>query len=336
MDPLTQGVLGVTASQVVSTRKEKMIAAFLGFFSGMAADLDVFISSQTDPLLELEYHRHFTHALIFIPVGGLICATIFYWIIPRLKKKLTYARTYLFCTAGYATHAVLDSCTTYGTQLFWPFSDMRVAWNTVSVIDPLYTLPLILLLCFAVFMRSQKFAIAAMVYAFAYIGFGFVQNHRAEILAYELAESRGHTAINLGVKPSMANLITWKSVYEYQGRYYVDAIRILKSHRIIEGSSTEKLDLIKHFPWLDPNSQQAKDIERFRWFSNNHIAIDPENSNRIIDIRYSLLPNQMTGMWGITLDPNASPDQHIVYTTTRPNSQNVPARLGELWEMLKP
>ena len=108
MDPLTQGVLGVTASQVVSTRKEKMIAAFLGFFSGMAADLDVFISSQTDPLLELEYHRHFTHALIFIPVGGLICATIFYWIIPRLKKKLTFARTYLFCTAGYATHAVLD------------------------------------------------------------------------------------------------------------------------------------------------------------------------------------------------------------------------------------
>jgi len=336
MDPFTQGVLGVTASQVVSTRKEKLVAAFLGFFSGMAADLDVLIRSSTDPLLEIEYHRHFTHALIFIPIGALICATIFYWLIPRFRRKLSFARVYLFCFAGYATHAVLDSCTTYGTQLFWPFSNMRVAWNTVSVIDPLYTLPLVVLLCFAVFKRSHKVAIVAAAYAFAYIGFGFFQNNRAEALAYELAHSRGHTPINLGVKPSMANLITWKSVYEFKDRYYVDAIRVLKSHRIIEGSSTEKLELAKHFPWLDSTTQQAKDVERFRWFSNNHIGIDPENNMRIIDIRYSLLPNQMTGMWGIILDPDAEPDAHIVWTNTRATTQNVPEKLGELWEMLKP
>ena len=336
MDPLTQGVVGVTASQVVSTRKEKLIAAVLGFFSGMAADLDVLIYSDTDPLLALEYHRQFTHALIFIPVGGLVCAVFFYYLIPRLKAKLSFKRVYLFCTAGYATHAVLDACTTYGTQLFWPFSNARVAWNTVSVIDPLFTVPLIVLLLIAVFKRSNKFAVIAMVYAFAYLGFGFIQNHRAESLAIQLAEQRGHTPINLGVKPSMANLITWKSVYEFDGRYYVDAVRVLKTHRIIEGSSTQKLDIEKHFPWLDPNSQQARDIERFSWFSNFHVAIDPQNENRIIDIRYSLLPNEMTGMWGITLSPNAELDQHAKWTTTRPNRENVPRYLGLLWEMLKP
>lgn len=336
MDPLTQGVIGITASQVVSTRKEKLLAAVLGFFSGMVADLDVLISSSTDPLLELEYHRHFTHSLIFIPIGGLICATVFYYLIPRLKTKLSFKRTYFFCVAGYATHALLDACTTYGTQLFWPFSDKRIAWNTVSVIDPLFTLPLIALLLFAVFKRSNKLAVVAMVYAFAYLSFGFIQNHRAEALAIELAKSRGHTPINLGVKPSMANLITWKSVYEFDGRYYVDAVRVLKSHRIIEGSSTEKLDLEKHFPWLDLNTQQAKDVQRFSWFSNHHLGIDPDNKNRIIDIRYSLLPNEMTGMWGITLSQSAASDQHVVWTTTRPNRDNVPEKLGELWDMLKP
>ncbi|MDB4511905.1 metal-dependent hydrolase [Arenicella sp.] len=336
MDPLTHGVLGVTASQVVSTRKEKLLAAFLGFFSGMAADLDVLIKSSTDPLLSLEYHRQFTHSLVFIPIGALVCASVFYFLIPRLKTKLGFQRTYLFCVAGYATHAVLDACTTYGTQLLWPFSDARVAWNTVSVIDPLYTVPLIILVLLAVFKRSNKFAGVAFVYAFAYQGFGLMQNHRAEALALELAESRGHTPINLGVKPSMANLITWKSVYEYEGRYYVDAVRVLKSHRIIEGSSTEKLDLAIHFPWLDLTTQQAEDVQRFSWFSNHHLGIDPENKNRIIDIRYSLLPNEMTGMWGITLSQNAGPDEHVVWTTTRPNRENVPEKLGELWQMLKP
>ncbi len=336
MDPLTQGVLGVTASQVVSTRKEKVIAAVLGFFSGMAADLDVLITSSTDPLLGLEYHRHFTHALIFIPIGGLICASVFYYLIPIFKAKLSFKRTYLFCVAGYATHAVLDACTTYGTQLFWPFSNARVAWNTVSVIDPLFTVPLIILLLFAVFKRSNKLAMVAFTYVFVYIGLSFVQNYRAQALAIELAQSRGHTPINLGVKPSMANIITWKSVYEFEGRYYVDAVRILKSHRIIEGSSTEKLDIEKHFSWLDLTTQQAKDIQRFSWFSNHHLGIDPDNKNRIIDIRYSLLPNEMTGMWGITLNQDATPNEHVVWTTTRPNRDNVPQKLGELWEMLKP
>jgi len=336
MDPLSQGTLGVTASQLVSNPKEKALAAVLGFFSGMAADLDVLIKSSTDPLLSLEYHRHFTHSLVFIPVGALICAAIFYVLIPIFKRRLSFARTYIFCLAGYATHALLDACTTYGTQLFWPFSDVRVAWNNVSVMDPLFTLPLILILIIAIFRRSTSIAILASIYALGYLSLGVIQNHRAESIAEQLAHSRGHQAINLGVKPSMANIITWKSVYEHDGLYYIDAVRVLGSHRIIEGTSVKKLDLKRDFPWLDNASQQAKDVERFRWFSNQHLAVDPANKDRIIDVRYSLLPNQVSGMWGTTLDRNAAIDEHVVWTTTRPNRNNVPEKLGELWEMLKP
>ena len=70
MDPITQGVVGAAASQLVSRRTEKIAAGVIGFLSGMAADLDVLISSSTDPLLFLEFHRHFTHSLIFIPLGA--------------------------------------------------------------------------------------------------------------------------------------------------------------------------------------------------------------------------------------------------------------------------
>ncbi|MGB1142034.1 MAG: metal-dependent hydrolase, partial [Halioglobus sp.] len=142
MDPLTQGAVGAVLPQAASRSRYAATAGLLGFFAGMAPDLDVLIRSGNDPLLFLEYHRQFTHALIFIPIGGFICALVLHAVFGH-RRGLTFRESFLFCTLGYATHALLDSCTTYGTMLFWPFSDARIAWNTISVIDPLFTLPLL-------------------------------------------------------------------------------------------------------------------------------------------------------------------------------------------------
>jgi len=336
MDPLTQGVVGTTAAQLVSRKQVKVAAAVIGFFSGMAADLDVLIDSSSDPLLFLEYHRHFTHALVFIPFGALICTVAFRFVFKRwfTNNNVGFRETYIFSFVGYATHAVLDACTTYGTQLLWPFSDARIAWNNVSVIDPLFTIPLLLVIYFATFKRSTKLAYLGAFYAIFYLGLGVVQGQRAETVAYELAANRGHTPKNLGVKPSMANIVVWKSVYEYQGRYYVDAIRVLASSKIYQGTSAEKLDLEKHFAWLNKDSQQAVDIERFRWFSNQHLGLDPANQNRIIDIRYSLIPNQVTGMWGIVLSQSKSSNEHVEWTANRPKGNAAMQKISELWLML--
>ena len=148
MDPVSQGVVGGVAARPFASAKEKLIAVVVGALAGMAADLDVLIRSDTDPLLFLEYHRHFTHALIFIPIGALLCALLANFILSRLfsQRHIGFKQVYLWCFAGYATHALLDACTTYGTQLFWPFSDARIAWNNVSVVDPLFTIPLLCLL----------------------------------------------------------------------------------------------------------------------------------------------------------------------------------------------
>lgn len=337
MDPITQGVLGGVAGQQVSAKKEKVAALVTGALAGMAADLDVLISSSTDPLLFLEFHRHFTHALIFIPVGALICALFFQWAFKRWfgRLSLSFARVYLFSFVGYATHALLDACTTYGTQLFWPFSDMRVAWNVVSVVDPLFSIPLIALLVVSVIKRSQGFAVLSALYAFAYMGLGLLQNQVALGAAQQLAKQRGHTPLQLGVKPSFANIVVWKSVYEYQGRYYVDAVRVLGSATdVYEGVSVEKLDTAQHFSWLDTASQQAEDVERFRWFSNQHLGIDPENENRIIDVRYSLIPNEVTGMWGIVLDPAANKSAHVEWTSNRPAGAQAAEKTKELFAMV--
>ncbi|WP_133151708.1 metal-dependent hydrolase, partial [Vibrio splendidus] len=164
MDPLTQGVLGASLSQSASKKQNLVVAGVLGLLSGMAPDVDAFIRSQSDPLLALEFHRQFTHSLLFIPIGSLICALVLHHLIAK-RRGLSFKQSWLFCALGYGTHALLDACTTYGTQLLWPFTNARFAWNTISIIDPIYTLPILVLLVFATLKRAPWLARVAFVWA---------------------------------------------------------------------------------------------------------------------------------------------------------------------------
>lgn len=330
MDPLTQGVLGAALPQASAGRRHAASAGLLGFFAGMAADLDVLIRSSNDPLLFLEYHRQFTHSLVFIPLGGLLCAGLLHWLFGR-RRGLQFRQTWLYCTLGYATHAVLDACTTYGTMLLWPFSDERFAWNTISIIDPLFTLPLLAAVLLGAKRRQPLYARLALLWAVSYMGLGLWQRNVAVEMGYELAAQRGHTPIRLEAKPSFANLLVWKTVYETGDHFYVDAVRASLAPRVFPGASVQKLDIDRDLPWLDRDSQQARDIERFRWFSNGYIARDPIYRNRVIDIRYSMVPNEVAPLWSIELRPEAGRHEHVAYRTHRDTGEN---RATLMWGMV--
>jgi len=329
MDPLTQGVLGTTLAQSLIQKNDDIkLVAVLGFLGGLAPDLDFLIRSESDPLLYLEYHRQFTHSLIFIPIGGFICAYLL-WVI-YFKKKLTLSKTTLYTTLGFGTHALLDACTAYGTQLLWPFSNYRVAWNNISIVDPLFTIPLFMMMVLTVIKKSQFIPRAALVYGVLYLLLGVVQRERAESIGMEIAKGRGHNPIRLESKPSFGNLLLWKTIYETNDKFYVDAIRLGLRPEIYKGDSIFKLKIKRDFPNFDPKSIQAKDIERFRFFSNDYIAKDPTSEEHVIDIRYSLIPNKITPMWGIRLTPSKS-NQHtpfIIFPRDTKNSARV------LWKML--
>ena len=330
MDPLTQGVIGATLPQAATRGRDAASAGLLGFFAGMAADLDVLIRSETDPLLFLEYHRQFSHSLVFIPFGGLICALLLHYLIGR-RRGLSFRQSWLFCTLGYATHAVLDACTTYGTMLFWPFSEARVAWNTISIIDPLFTVPILVAVVLGARRGKAWYARLALLWACGYMALGIWQRNEATDMGMALAAQRGHTPLRLEAKPSFANILVWKVVYETSDRYYVDAVRARLAPRIFPGASVEKLVIERDMPWLDQNSQQAIDIERFRWFSNGYIARDPIYKNRVIDVRYSMIPNEVAPLWSIELRPTAGHEEHAAYRVHRGVSDG---RAALMWDMI--
>lgn len=324
MDPVSQAALGASWAQSGARSGKVRDAAMLGGVSGMAPDLDTLIQSRTDPLLFLEFHRHFTHALAFIPVGALICALVFHW---SVRRRLAFRETYLYCALGYGSHGLLDACTSYGTQLLWPFSGERIAWSVIAVFDPLFTLPLLILIVVAARRGQARYALAGAAWAFAYLALGFVQMTRAETAGLAHASSRGHDPVRLEAKPSLGNLLLWKVIYEHRGRYYVDAVRAGIGTAVIDGESIDQLDLDRHFPSLDRNSRQARDIERFRTISDGFVAVDPRAPDRIIDMRYSMLPNEIDGFWAIVVDPDAGPDEHVEFITTRENAPEQARRL---------
>jgi len=318
LDPLTQGTIGAALPQALSNKKTLWLIGLLGFLSGMAPDLDVLIRSKADPLLFLEYHRQFTHSLVFIPFGGLVCATIFYWLIGK-RNKLSFKETWVYCTLGYATHGLLDTCTSYGTLLFWPFSNERVTWNNISIIDPIFTIPILGLVVAAAKTSKKIYSIIATIWAIGYLSLGVILNIAVVKVGENIAEERGHKIIRITAKPSFGNLILWKIIYETENKFYINAVRIWPNQKIFNGESIGKIKLKESYPWLKENSQQAKDIERFKWFSNGYIAISPINKNIIIDIRYSQFPNEVEGLWGIELSEEKTKNEHIKWYKKQPN-----------------
>ena len=243
MDPITQGVVGAAAAQTSAKKKNILGIGIIGILAGLAPDLDIFIRSTTDPILFLEYHRQFSHSLIFIPVGALLVAVPIFYLI---KKSMSFRTVYLASFLGYATHGLIDAGTSYGTMLFWPFSDVRVSWSNISIIDPLFTIPILILVVIAMSKRQKIFSLLAVGWIFFYFSLGFIQYDRTYATAAELAQSRGHSPERLTLKPSFGNLILWKSIYKYENKFYVDAIRTVQSTTICPGESIEEFNYEKH------------------------------------------------------------------------------------------
>lgn len=301
MDPVSQGLAGAVLPGSVSKKKEIRLALIVGFLSGLLADIDVLIRSSQDPFLFLEYHRQFTHSIIFIPIGGL-AASLILWIFVR--KRLSFGKLYLYATLGYATHAFIDASTSYGTSLFWPFSDVRVSWGVISIVDPIFTLTLLALFIIAFVKRSVNTVRVSLAFAVFYLLLGYYQKERAHDFIMNVAALRGHTVERIVVRPSIGNLLVWRTVYESDGYYYADAVRagISGLPGLYEGNRLKAFYPDDGYPGVRKDSIQHSDILRFNRFSNGFLAIHPDYPRVIGDARYSLLPNGVLPLWGIKVD----------------------------------
>ena len=329
MDPVSQGLLGAVFAGSFSKKKDMKFTSFCGAIGGIAPDLDVFIRSGSNPLLAIEYHRHFTHSLVFVPFGSLIVAFFLYLFF--LKKK-DFKTIFIFTTLGFLSHGFLDSCTSYGTSLFWPFSESRVSWNIISVIDPIYTFILFVFLILSFILKSSNLIKLGFCMSFLYLGYGLGKHMNVEKLISKLARDRGHKIERLLLNPTIGNVILWRSVYQYKNNYFIDAVYVpfVGKSKLKVGTSVGVINKETVFPEISKDSLQRNDIRKFSYFSQDFVFLHPDFKNTIADLRYGTLPHDYRSLWGIEVDPNEN-EKHVIFKKLR-NFKN--EHYKKFWEML--
>src|SRR5690606_30990948 len=136
------------------------------------------------------------------------------------------------------------------------------------------------------------------------------------------AQSRHHEIERLLVKPTLGNLLLWRSIYEYGDRFYVDAVRVgfFSSPTVYPGESVEKFVKTNYLDRSFMGSILAGDIDRFSIFSDGFVALQQGRQDLLVDIRYSSLPNSTAPLWAIEMNP-AQPDQHAQFRVFRSMSK---------------
>ncbi len=327
MDPVTHTLLGAGIGYAVFARRLGRTAAVAGGLAGLLPDADVFIRSANDPLLAIEFHRHFTHALPFAPLGAALPAL--FWL-RRGKWRAQALNLWLCCLAAYVSHCLLDAATSYGSQLLWPFTRRRFGWDLISIIDPLFTLALATGLLWALRTRRVRPIRWSLVLAAAYLTLGATQHARAMAAQQSLAVARGHVIERRELMPTLANNLVWRALYLHQGRIFSDRIRVgwFSRPTAVEGWSLKRVtaaDLTGAEQLRDP---RRRSFERFDWFSEGWVARKPDDPAMLGDMRYSLSAEAFDPIWGIRYtEPGAPTD--IVWVN---HSRNRRLDLRELWD----
>ena len=223
MDSMTQIVLGAATAEAVVGHKIGNKALLLGAIAGTIPDLDVLSSPFLSPLDELGFHRSFSHSLLFTLIGGWFFAYLFWktftW------KKLVFKDLFYLFSLCFLTHILLDTCTTWGTQLLWPFTTYGYALSNVSVIDPFYTLPFLLLLIALMFCKRtnpwrSRLNWLGIILSTSYLIAGlFLQNKAASIFEENLSQ-QGIKVEKMITKTTPFNIILWSCSVQTTDGYY--------------------------------------------------------------------------------------------------------------------
>lgn len=254
MDSLTQIVLGAAVAEAVAGKKLGGKAALLGAVGGTIPDLDVFLTGMYHPFDGALVHRGFSHSLLFAVLASPVLAVVSH----RLsKQRHTFRMWLLLWGLSIVTHPILDMFTNYGTQFLWPF-DLRISFNSVFVIDPLYTVPFMVCLLVALFMKRTnpkriKWNNAGLIWSTSYLIIGVCI--KLSVLASASGyEKSGDSAIRKMVTPMPLTSFYWLIVLENKDHYTVsykslfapfhpkDSEIIPKNHHLLKGLKWEGKD----------------------------------------------------------------------------------------------
>ena len=223
MDSLTQVVLGASVGEAVCGKKVGNKAMVVGAIAGTIPDLDVLARPFQDMVQYLYYHRSITHSFIF----AFVLSPVFAWITHKILKddRVTLKTWTWVYFLGLTTHAGLDCFTTWGTKVFYPFSAHPVAFHSIFVIDPLYTVPFIVFLIWSALTKISDpmrpyYNHLGLIFSTVYLFVTLINKGIANGIFEKNFEERKITYKDYISKPTPFNSILWTVTARTDGGYY--------------------------------------------------------------------------------------------------------------------
>lgn len=286
MDSLTQIVLGASVGEVVAGKKIGNKALLWGAIAGTIPDLDFLTGNFLSIVQQVEFHRSISHSILFCVLSSPLLA----WILTKLYRRetttfLDWTSLFFWC---FLTHALLDCCTTWGTQLFFPF-EYRVALKSIFVVDPLYTIPFIVFLIWCMFLSKENKKRRRL----NYWGLGISSVYLVlticnKLYITQVFEKSFHNQIgtfkNIQTRPAPLNNILWAANIEVDTGYYLGHYSHFDKNKEIDFLYVPKNHhLLNELP-------KSKELETLKRVSEGFFTIEKEEQNYIFnDLRFGVL-----------------------------------------------
>jgi inner membrane protein len=257
MDSITQIVLGAAVGEAVLGKKAGGRAAVWGAVCGTIPDLDVVANLFMGEFDATIAHRGLSHSILFC----VVMAPAIGWGISKITNIERGSQREWTKLAFWAlfTHPLLDSFTSWGTQLFYPFWDYRVAFNSIFVADPVYTVPFLICLIIALVLHRQSRArriwnwVGIGISSF-YLFFTLVNKLVATAYFEQALHRQGKSVSRLSTYPGPLNNVLWYCVAEEPNGYDLGYFSLLG----------------------DPSQIH------FRYIPKNHRLLEPYQDNRVV------------------------------------------------------
>ncbi len=286
MDSVTQFVLGAAVGEAVLGKKEGNKALIWGAVGGTIPDLDVMFNLFYGDVDALFLHRGFTHSILF----AVLTAPVLGYVVSRVHStSITKWQgwSWLFFWS-IVTHPMLDIFTNYGTGILLPFSETRVAFNTIFVVDPLYTVPLLFSFLAVLFLSRNnpwrsKLNRWALTLSLIYLSITVVNKVRVDRYVKKQLSLQEIAYRSFMTVPTPFNNLLWSVVIQSEQQYYVGYYSLFDKGELTLTSIEQKAGLIERIPSQHEVNQLIK-------FSKGYFAVSQEKDKLVFnDLRFGPL-----------------------------------------------
>ena len=286
MDLVTQVALGAAVGGAVMHRKVGGRALVWGGLLGALPDADLLVS-MGDAVSDFTYHRSFSHSLLVLTCIFPLLA----WLIIKLHPHTRpHWRSWgVMVWLCLITHPLLDSFTIYGTQLFWPVIDTPFAMGSIFIIDPAYTVPLLISVFGLIFLRSQKLALRvntiALIVSSCYLVSGLLVQLQVESITDEVILKRGLKPRTYLVTPTPFNILLWRVLIVEHNQYYEGFYSLLDKTADVELSAYyRKVNLLSGI-------RDSWAVKRLAWFTKSFFSVSRKQDQiSMTDLRMGTEP----------------------------------------------